>query len=1264
MQQGPAAAGGVDVLLAKLQERMKAFLMHGDMRAIDDNALAEAAEVLRMSARPAELMDLPGHVALQLGWVHWCRFLALVDEEPHYATALTLFRSVHAVSPDKVPGLPRWLIENSGSHPSDVDMWSMLAALVLQQEADDPHVPTLRQVAGLLDRVLAAAPEDHPERQGWLYNQGMVFGLLHRNTYRLTDLYRCWSCLQQALVLTPPGHPHRDRNEALLDKVRIDPDRLSERGIAALAQHHRTGELTSAEDAVAAFRCVADVTPSGHPKRASILNNLGTALLTTFERIRSADDLAEAISVLREAVAEAEYDFAWSTLSQALRHRFELSRDASDLDDAVDAARQALIATGEGAIAPLWSNLGATLHDRFAHSGAPADLDEAITALRRACADDGTTGPAPLAALDNLGSSLISRGSRTGTTTDIDEAVAIHRSALEQSPEGTTGHARRAGNLANALVARFELVGGATGLDEAIALLDSAVRGLGAADPRQAVEHLADLAACMVLRYNLANRRHDLEQALVSYHQCLDFHDEDFPARRVPLDGLGMALVAAYEHDGRLADLDAGIGALREACAITPQGGRGPAPTMSRLGTALRERFVRSAELQDIDEAVNWLRAAVDAAPHGDDNRPAALTHLCGALHTRYQSTGDHADLDDAIDAGRRAVDATPDGSPHYGARLGNLAGAVVLRGLRTRERADADEALRLNRRAVKLLGQDHRDAPLARHNLALCLEIGRPQDNDRTVREARDTFREVAGNASASPTVRVHAGIGWARCSARAGNWADAARGYAAAIDLLPMLASRTRDRDDWEHGLGDLAGLAANAAAAALNAGDRALAVQLLEQGRGVLLAQEFDERGDLTVLARSAPDLADDHTRLRNLLNTLGTDVRHGVARRALVRQWHELVDQIRLVPGMERFHRRLSVKELLAEAAQGPIVMLNVSRHRSDALILTRDRRIVPVPLQDLTPDVVAAKVGEFTTRIEEIAAPGAGIRERFDAERGVRELLTWLWTTVCGPVLAALPADTARIWWSPTGLLTTLPLHAAGVHGEPGDSVLDRAVSSYTPTVEVLRRARTRQRPQSTSTSALVVSVGRFEGDALTTLPVAAEEVDIVRRRYRQTVAIVDAEATRDRVLDALDQRHEVVHFACHGHSDLTDPSRAYLALHDHLRHPLTALDIAARDLPDVRLAFLSACHTTRTRDALADEAVHITASFLVAGFPHVVGTLWSVDDNVARSIAADFYSDLDEVERSAEALHHAIRARRDDAPLTPSLWAAHLHVGP
>jgi CHAT domain-containing protein len=96
------------------------------------------------------------------------------------------------------------------------------------------------------------------------------------------------------------------------------------------------------------------------------------------------------------------------------------------------------------------------------------------------------------------------------------------------------------------------------------------------------------------------------------------------------------------------------------------------------------------------------------------------------------------------------------------------------------------------------------------------------------------------------------------------------------------------------------------------------------------------------------------------------------------------------------------------------------------------------------------------------------------------------------------------------------------------------------------------------------------------------------------------------------------------------------------------------------------LAFLSACSTARPDDRLADEAIHLASAFQLAGYRHVVGTLWPISDSHAVRLADDFYAELasaGSVAIAASALHTVTRRLRDRRHQTPSIWASHIHAG-
>jgi CHAT domain-containing protein len=210
------------------------------------------------------------------------------------------------------------------------------------------------------------------------------------------------------------------------------------------------------------------------------------------------------------------------------------------------------------------------------------------------------------------------------------------------------------------------------------------------------------------------------------------------------------------------------------------------------------------------------------------------------------------------------------------------------------------------------------------------------------------------------------------------------------------------------------------------------------------------------------------------------------------------------------------------------------------------------------------------------------------------------------------------------------------------------------VSAYTPTLRALRRARVRY--VRAGEDLVIVAVGDAPG--ATTLRGTEREASRIAALTPAT-RLAGAQATVDAVRAAL-ASHASAHFACHAASDPDDPSAGHLLLHDG---PLSVLDVSALDLSGVRLAVLSACETSLGTHRIPDESLHLLSAFQLAGYPQVVGTLWQVNDHVARLVAVDLHQGIAGGEDVATALHHAVRRCRERFPKTPTLWAAHLYSG-
>ena len=147
-----------------------------------------------------------------------------------------------------------------------------------------------------------------------------------------------------------------------------------------------------------------------------------------------------------------------------------------------------------------------------------------------------------------------------------------------------------------------------------------------------------------------------------------------------------------------------------------------------------------------------------------------------------------------------------------------------------------------------------------------------------------------------------------------------------------------------------------------------------------------------------------------------------------------------------------------------------------------------------------------------------------------------------------------------------------------------------------------------------------------------------------------------------------------VHFACHACQDASDPMKSRFRFH---HGQLDLNTIVKRNLKHADLAFLSACETSTGEERLSDEAVHLAAGMLAAGYRRVVGTMWAIGDRHAPEVAKDFYDYLwdhreggsgsgFDTRLSAHALHHATQKLRntlDSSDQSLLAWAPYVHFG-
>ncbi|MFJ9030420.1 CHAT domain-containing protein [Streptomyces sp. NPDC102274] len=1049
----------------------------------------------------------------------------------------------------------------------------------------------------------------------------------------------------RGIDLLPPGDPLRRDCHSHYAKVLVD------RGDA-------TSGVDLYEEAVRLLREVMTHLPNARSAEgATLRSNLGTVLAKLALRTGHVELFADAVASHREAVAMTSAEDHYrvhrlGALGESLLALAEFRSDPELLKEGVEVLRAALAASGDATPgrALCLTSLGDALRTLARFTGDPAPMEESIRRHREAVATP--VGPPTPVTLLNLANSLADHYRHTRDVRHSDEAIRHFRAALAAVQPASDVRGVILMCLGYAEWYRAADSGDETLMDSAIGTLREAVTNMPRARLGMA---LTNLGGALIDRARVTGNRVWLAEAVTVLRRAVRDSPPTAMERSLHLNNLAEALRLWYETVGDPSAADEAAALLREAMAVEHGERLGAELAAINLGVLLTSRARQDEDPHAAGEARRVLEEVVAGLGEHHPSRSFALLNLAGACvaaaHVAEKATSTMARqaLRRAVTAARESLVNMPEGHPNHGP-------------------------------AQLLLAQ----AQLARATL------GEQVDLAETARIARS----CAHSPVALSAARLLAARAWGQASAKAGHHADALDGYAYAVGLLPTIAPRSLARADQEARLSISEGLASDAAALALNEGAAGRALALLEQGRAVLLAQGLENRADVSRLHDLGPALAAEFERIREQLSAppqLSPALRTGAgglavpphddreagaiaeARHALARRWDQLLDEIRELPGLHGFLRPPPISELVTAAADGPVVVVNVSEYRCDALVVTPDAGIDVVPLPGLTPDAATSRAAEFIDGID-VAYGGNGVDNAVATMRTLSGTLGWLWDTVAAPVLDRLGLDAVprdgdpwpRLWWCPTGWLSFLPLHAAG-RGAPDSRtwVLDRAVSSYTPTLRALVRARGGLTPgPPANPSPLVVALDETPGAVR--LPGVSREAALLAELFPSGRLLAGAGATVEAVVQAL-EAHPWVHFGCHGVSELLSPSQSGLVLYDGR---LTASDAAAQRLRSPELAVLSACSTSQGGVTLPDEAVHLMSSFQLAGYPHVIGTLWTVADKLATHVAEQFYTALaEDVARGrpidpAAALHRPVRSLRDRYAQAPHLWAAHIHTGP
>jgi tetratricopeptide (TPR) repeat protein len=1109
-----------------------------------------------------------------------------------------------------------------------------------------------------------------------LYYLGCCLQLCFDTRGEDADLEAAITTYRQVIELTPESHSEL-------------PPRLSKLALSLESRFSRFGEDADLEEALAGYRRAIGLMPDNHSDRLSLLNNFANSLRSCFDRFGEDADLEEAVITYRQTIKlTSEWDSnlpsRLNNLAGSLTSRFTRFGEDADLEEAITTYRRAIKLTpvSDGNFPVRLNNLANSLRSRFTRFGEDADLEEAITTFRRVIKLSPRSRIHPIC-LNNLALSLNTRFIRFGEDADLEEAVTIYRQVLKLTPDNHRDLPMRLHNLAGTLRSRFVRFGEDADLEEGIRSYRRAIE-LTPDGHSNLLMILGNLAETLELRFARFRKESDLEEAIKNYRQIVELTPDGHANLPALLNSLADAVHTRFRCFGEDADLEEAVSTFRWTIKLTPDGHISLPSGLSGLAGSLVSRFARFSEDADLEEAIAYYRQAVKLTPDNHENLPTQLNNLAMALSSRFTRFGEDTDLEEALTNYRRAIELTPEDHRDLPLRLTNLALSLQARFVRFGQISDLEEAIADHRRVIELTPDGDCDVPSLLSELAavLALRFSRFKE-DGDLAEAIGLYKNGSALTVGSVKGIFDCATGLAKLAHANNRPSDALDGYSVAISLLSQMSWLGQSSTSRERALTlQPANFASDAAACAITLGLLDKAVELLDHGRSVFWSQVMDSETDLADLRACSPTLAARFEELTRALDAttfqdslIGSPVSQVQSsadpqlerRRLLTTEMEILLERTREHSNLHNFMKPPPFPELQLSASAGPVILLNASSYRCDALIITVDSPPQLVPLPEISLDDVARIAQDFR-----------GDRDSRDFRSRLEQHLPFVWRDMVQPVLLALgynemPASAnskPRVWWCPTGPFSFIPIHAAGPYTKSGGPDLTkRVLSSYTPTLRALSRARSQHR---TSEKCRVLLVAQPNTPGQPPLPGVSEEVKViyeaVSSKYgaSEVSMLVGHDAMKDVVLSELKDA-TCAHFACHGYQEQTGGAlNSALFVHDG---PLLLSTIASNRLSKADFAFLSACSTASGSDQLPDEAMHIAAGMLIAGFRSVVATMWTISDGTGPRLAEKVYghllrneSDAFDSTEAAFALNEGVQILRK-AKYPTSDWVPFIHIG-
>ena len=718
--------------------------------------------------------------------------------------------------------------------------------------------------------------------------------------------------------------------------------------------------------------------------------------------------------------------------------------------------------------------------------------------------------------------------------------------------------------------------------------------------------------------------------------------------------------------------------------------------TLDNFGTLLTrtelENVQNTYSMTELHQKTRYLEELLSNTPPGTERYKYYLSYLANWYGSKSRRTKDTSDINESIKYGRLSLDAIHPNDPDRINSLISLHNLLLIAFETSGEINYLDESITVGYNILELAGHEHSHFRAVEGLVSSLLSreklCGRIEDR----REAIRLMSLVINNPYAGEPDRFLLSCRWAILARSIGH-PTTLTAYKCAMSLMQSSLSFAPTVSVQHARLvamgEDCQTMPLHYASYQINLGQFEEAVETLEQGRALLWSEmrglrtpvcQFIEEDSpsakrfaeinqeletltISVTPSGRPEVEDGVHQGKDGMDPFGRLV---IKRKKLVEERGALISQIQSRPGLEGFLGAPSFDALRSAASRGPVIIINHCKWRSDIMIIFHNSLPCSIP----TGETFYARADSLQDELTKARKKGL---DSVEYQKALSSVLKGLYELVGEPVIKRLRVlgvpEQSRIWWCPTSIFCSLPLHAMGpIPSSNGREryFSDLYIPSYTPSLSALIESRQASTHMLKRASLLLVAQPDDK------LPGVNGEIKVIQRALQTRVTVtglVSADATPSSVLEGL-RGSQFAHFACHGVLETGKPFDASFKLHGDSR--LTLLDIVRSRLPDAEFAFLSCCHAAEiTEDSVADEALHLTAAMQYCGFRSVVGTMWEMADVDGRDLAKNFYkllfSDKDTGvpyhERSAGALRDATQKLREKRGITLERWVNFVHYG-